>query len=145
MYVFKNARFGAVAPSPFFHHQNYRSKPTGCGRFLVSDRRTLPGHQMLASLCPAKPVRSASRLLGPICFAMRGPLALQINPCPPFSSAMPAAPPTNRTLPRVAADPQQKELRRMYDTGAYSIRDLEDVFSASRPTVYRTLAREAEP
>lgn len=38
---------------------------------------------------------------------------------------------------------QQKELRRMYDTGDYSISDLADVFSVSRPTVYRTLVRLA--
>lgn len=36
---------------------------------------------------------------------------------------------------------QQKELRRMYDTGDYSISDLAELFSVSRPTVYRTLAR----
>lgn len=38
---------------------------------------------------------------------------------------------------------QQKELRRMYDTGNYSISDLADVFSISRPTVYRTLSRQS--
>ena len=38
---------------------------------------------------------------------------------------------------------QQKELRRMRDTGEYSIGDLGDVFGVSRPTVYRTLARQA--
>ena len=36
---------------------------------------------------------------------------------------------------------QQKELRRMHDTSEYSISDLAEVFSISRPTVYRTLAR----
>ena len=41
------------------------------------------------------------------------------------------------------SDRQQKELRRMYDTGEYSISDLGDLFSVSRPTVYRTLARQA--
>ena len=41
------------------------------------------------------------------------------------------------------SDRQQKELRRMYDTGEYSISDLGDVFGVSRPTVYRTLARQA--
>jgi len=41
------------------------------------------------------------------------------------------------------SDRQQKELRRMYDTGAYSISDLGELFSVSRPTVYRTLARQA--
>lgn len=29
----------------------------------------------------------------------------------------------------------------MYDTGAYSISDLGELFSVSRPTVYRCLAR----
>ncbi len=38
---------------------------------------------------------------------------------------------------------QQKELRRMHDTGTYSISDLAELFSVSRPTVYRTLARQA--
>lgn len=38
---------------------------------------------------------------------------------------------------------QQKELRRMYDTDDYSISDLAEVFSISRPTVYRTLVRQA--
>ncbi|MFL1495606.1 recombinase family protein [Pseudomonas antarctica] len=40
------------------------------------------------------------------------------------------------------SDRQQKELCRMYDTGEYSISDLAEVFSISRPTVYRTLARQ---
>jgi DNA invertase Pin-like site-specific DNA recombinase len=40
------------------------------------------------------------------------------------------------------SDRQQKELRRMCDTGNYSISDLADLFSVSRPTVYRTLARQ---
>jgi DNA invertase Pin-like site-specific DNA recombinase len=39
---------------------------------------------------------------------------------------------------------QQKELCRMYDTGEYSISDLAEVFSVSRPTVYRTLARHTQ-
>jgi len=38
------------------------------------------------------------------------------------------------------SDKQRRELRRMYDTGEYSISDLADLFSVSRPTVYRTLA-----
>lgn len=38
---------------------------------------------------------------------------------------------------------QQKELRRMYDTGDYSISDLAELFSISRPTVYRTLSRQS--
>ena len=37
---------------------------------------------------------------------------------------------------------QSRELRRMYDTGDYSISDLAEVFSVSRPTVYRTLRRQ---
>ncbi|MDH1270505.1 recombinase family protein [Rhizobium pusense] len=41
------------------------------------------------------------------------------------------------------SDRQQKELRRMYDTGDYSVSDLAEVFSIARPTVYRTLARQA--
>lgn len=39
------------------------------------------------------------------------------------------------------SDKQQKELRRMHDTGEYSISDLAELFSVSRPTVYRVLAR----
>ena len=37
------------------------------------------------------------------------------------------------------SDKQQQELRRMYDTGDYSISDLAELFAISRPTVYRTL------
>lgn len=37
---------------------------------------------------------------------------------------------------------QQKELGRMYGTGQYTISDLAELFSISRPTVYRTLLRE---
>ena len=37
---------------------------------------------------------------------------------------------------------QARELRRMYDTGEYSVSDLSEVFSVSRPTVYRTLRRQ---
>jgi DNA invertase Pin-like site-specific DNA recombinase len=39
------------------------------------------------------------------------------------------------------SDRRQAELRRMYDTGEYSISDLAEVFDVSRPTVYRVLAR----
>ena len=39
-------------------------------------------------------------------------------------------------------DRQQKELARMHATGDYSISDLAEVFSISRPTVYRTLKRQ---
>ena len=38
---------------------------------------------------------------------------------------------------------QARELRRMHDTGDYSVSDLAEVFSVSRPTVYRTLQRQA--
>jgi len=41
------------------------------------------------------------------------------------------------------SEKQQKELRRMHGTGRYSISDLAELFSISRPTVYRTLARTA--
>jgi DNA invertase Pin-like site-specific DNA recombinase len=41
------------------------------------------------------------------------------------------------------SDRQQNELRRMHDTGEYSISDLGELFDVSRPTVYRTLARQA--
>lgn len=41
------------------------------------------------------------------------------------------------------SDRQQRELRRMYDTGDYSVSDLAELFSISRPTVYRTLSRSA--
>jgi DNA invertase Pin-like site-specific DNA recombinase len=40
------------------------------------------------------------------------------------------------------SDKQQKELCRMHDGGDYSISDLAEVFSVSRPTVYRTLGRQ---
>ena len=42
---------------------------------------------------------------------------------------------------RIFTDKQRRELRRMHDTGEYSISDLAELFSVSRPTVYRTLAR----
>jgi DNA invertase Pin-like site-specific DNA recombinase len=42
------------------------------------------------------------------------------------------------------SEKQQKELCRMHDTGEYSISDLAELFSVSRPTVYRTLARHAQ-
>jgi DNA invertase Pin-like site-specific DNA recombinase len=41
------------------------------------------------------------------------------------------------------SDRQQRELRRMHDTGDYAISDLAELFSVSRPTVYRTLARRS--
>ena len=37
------------------------------------------------------------------------------------------------------SDKQQKELKRMHGTGDYAISNLDEVFSVSRPTVYRTL------
>lgn len=39
------------------------------------------------------------------------------------------------------SDKQQKELCKMHETGQYSISDLAELFSVSRPTVYRTLSR----
>ena len=36
---------------------------------------------------------------------------------------------------------QQNELRRMHDTGDYTITDLAELFKISRPTVYRTIDR----
>ena len=39
------------------------------------------------------------------------------------------------------SEKQHRELRRMHDTGNYSISDLADIFTASRPTIYRTLRR----
>jgi len=39
------------------------------------------------------------------------------------------------------SDKQQKELCRMHETGQYSISDLAEIFSVSRPTIYRTLSR----
>ena len=42
------------------------------------------------------------------------------------------------------SDKQHKELWRMYETGEYSISDLAELFSVSRPTVYRTIARKAQ-
>ena len=37
------------------------------------------------------------------------------------------------------SEKQRKELGRMHDTGNYTISDLAEIFSVSRPTVYRTL------
>ena len=42
------------------------------------------------------------------------------------------------------SDKQQKELGRMHGTGQYTISDLAELFSISRPTVYRTLLRSAQ-
>jgi DNA invertase Pin-like site-specific DNA recombinase len=41
------------------------------------------------------------------------------------------------------SDRQQQELWKMHATGDYSISDLADLFSISRPTVYRTLVRQS--
>ena len=46
-----------------------------------------------------------------------------------------------RGKPPKLSDKQQIELGRMHETGDYSISDLAEVFSVSRPTVYRTLGR----
>ena len=43
------------------------------------------------------------------------------------------------------SDKQQRELCRMHATGDYSISDLAELFSVSRPTVYRTLNRRQSP
>ena len=43
------------------------------------------------------------------------------------------------------SDQQQRELCRMHVTGEYSISDLAELFSVSRPTVYRTLNRRLSP
>ena len=43
------------------------------------------------------------------------------------------------------SDRQQRELCRMHATGEYSISDLAELFSVSRPTVYRTLNRCLSP
>ena len=43
------------------------------------------------------------------------------------------------------SDKQQRELCRMHATGEYSISDLAELFSVSRPTVYRTLNRRHSP
>jgi DNA invertase Pin-like site-specific DNA recombinase len=46
------------------------------------------------------------------------------------------------------SEKRQRELRRMHETGDYSISDLAELFNVSRPTVYRTIVRgkaEASP
>ena len=43
------------------------------------------------------------------------------------------------------SDRQQRERCRMHATGEYSISDLAELFSVSRPTVYRTLNRRLSP
>ncbi len=42
------------------------------------------------------------------------------------------------------SEKQQQELRRMHGRGEHSISDLAELFSVSRPTVYRTLIRGRE-
>ena len=46
-----------------------------------------------------------------------------------------------RGKPPKLSDKQQRELRRMHATGDYTIADLAELFSVSRPTVYRVLER----
>ena len=43
------------------------------------------------------------------------------------------------------SEKQRKELCRMHETGQYTISDLAEVFSVSRPTVYRALQRREAP
>ena len=43
------------------------------------------------------------------------------------------------------SDRQQRELCRMHATGDYHISDLAELFTVSRPTVYRTLNRHLSP
>lgn len=43
------------------------------------------------------------------------------------------------------SEKQQRELCRMHATGEYSVSDLAELFSVSRPTVYRTLNRRQPP
>ena len=43
------------------------------------------------------------------------------------------------------SDRHQRELCRMHATGEYSISDLAELFSVSRPTVYRTVNRCQSP
>ena len=43
------------------------------------------------------------------------------------------------------SDRRQRKLCRMHATGEYSISDLAELFSVSRPTVYRTLKRRHSP
>ena len=50
-----------------------------------------------------------------------------------------------RGKPPKLSDRQQRELCRMHATGEYSIRDLAELCSVSRPTVYRTLNRPHSP
>ena len=45
------------------------------------------------------------------------------------------------TFAEFESDRQQREPRRMYDIGDYSVSNLAEVFSVSRPTIYRTLQR----
>ena len=42
-------------------------------------------------------------------------------------------------------DRQQRELCRMHSTGEYSISEIAEIFSVSRPAVYRTLNRLLSP
>lgn len=40
---------------------------------------------------------------------------------------------------------QRRELRKMYDTGEYSVSDLAELLPVSRPTIYRTLNQTSLP
>jgi DNA invertase Pin-like site-specific DNA recombinase len=48
-----------------------------------------------------------------------------------------------RGKPPKLSEKPQKELRRMHNTVEYAISDPAELFSVSRPTVYRTLAHQA--
>ena len=69
-------------------------------------------------------------------------------PAPDPASTRPAPPCAKGKLrgkqPKLS-DRQQRELCRMYATGEYSISDLAELFSVSRPAVYRTLNRRRSP
>jgi hypothetical protein len=48
------------------------------------------------------------------------------------------------TSPIVASQAQDREIRRMHDSGDYNVAEDAALFSVSRPTVYRSLDRTAE-
>ena len=60
----------------------------------------------------------------------------------PYTSLMTA---TLIGYARCPTDRQQRELCRAHATGEYSISDLAELFSVSRPTFYRTLNRRLSP
>jgi hypothetical protein len=53
------------------------------------------------------------------------------------TSALPGEPRTRRNA-------QDREIRRMHDSGDYNVAEIAALFSVSRPTVYRSLDRTAE-